>query len=97
MNKRTLYIEAIVKWSEGSQIKMAMEECAELIKALLKLDRKMNGSTHDDVLEEMADVEIMIEQLKIIFDYRYSNGISKFSDIKRQKLERLEKLLMEAK
>ena len=96
MNKRTLYTGAIIKWGMDAQIKIAMEECVELVKALLKLDRKNNGSTRDDVLEEMADVEIMIEQLKLIFNYRYSNNsVSKFEDIKRQKLERLEKLIGE--
>ena len=96
MKDRELYNKAIQKWGERSQVKMAIEECAELIKALAKYDRNNNGSTIDEILEEMADVEIMIEQLKIIFNYKYSNDtVDKFKEIKRQKLERLEKLVME--
>ena len=46
---------------------MAKEELAELIVKLCKLGRNKNGSDIDKVSEEMADVELMLEQLKYIF------------------------------
>lgn len=94
MNQEKLYIKAINMWGRIAQINMAIEECGELIVALAKNYRDMNGSTVNEVLDEMADVEIMIEQLKIMFNYMYSNdAVDKFEDIKRRKLERLEKRL----
>lgn len=94
MNKEYLYKKAIAVWGIQAQLNMAVEECAELIKAIQKRKRGNDNSTIDPLLEEMADVEIMLEQLKEIFNYKYSNGaIDKFKDIKRQKLERLEKML----
>ena len=90
-----LYERAIKKWGEAAQIDIAVEECAELIKALVKCTRKTNGSTIIDILEEMADVEIMLEQLKLIFNYDFQFTIptSKFYAIKDAKLKRLEKRL----
>ena len=63
-----IYEEAIEKWGANAQMTMAIEECAELIKVLAKHGRKTNGSTYDQILEEMVDVEIMLGQLKMIFN-----------------------------
>lgn len=41
----------------------AMEELAELIQALAKYSI---GQPKDDIVEEIADVEIMLEQLKFL-------------------------------
>lgn len=48
-----------------AQADIACEECSELIKALLK-DRR-GKATLEDVVDELADVEIMIEQLKHLY------------------------------
>ncbi|GAI78537.1 unnamed protein product, partial [marine sediment metagenome] len=70
MKNEELYKKAIEKWGYELQINMCIEECAELIKALMKGRRNpKNPNLVDDILEEMVDVEIMIEQLKLIFDY----------------------------
>lgn len=53
-------------YGKNPQIDMAIEECSELQKALLK-ERRGKG-TVDDIIDEIADVQIMIEQLKIIFN-----------------------------
>ena len=45
------------------QIK-AIEEMAELIQELSKFD----GENLKKIIDELADVEVMVEQLKIIFD-----------------------------
>ena len=50
------------------QLDKTCEECAELIQALLK--GRCNGWASDDVAhvqEELADVQIMIEQMQIAF------------------------------
>jgi hypothetical protein len=47
---------------------MAMEEMSELIK---ELSKNLRGNDNISAIsEEMADVEIMLEQLKVIFSNR---------------------------
>ena len=53
------------------QARLAQEECAELIQALSKLFRnRLDIGFIEKVSEEMADVEIMIEQLKELIGNR---------------------------
>ena len=59
-------IEAVKSFGKDSQMKMAIEEMSELIKELCKNFRGA-GNT-DAIAEEIADVEIMLEQLIYIFD-----------------------------
>ncbi len=61
-----LYREAWELWGEESQQQMIIEECAELIVALSKYNRKVNGSLLTNIAEEIADVEICIEQIKLM-------------------------------
>lgn len=46
---------------------MAIEELSELQKAILKHRRFPNKETERDIIDEIADVSIMLEQLKIIY------------------------------
>jgi len=63
------YEDIINFYGKQAQAGMAMEECAELIQAVNKCLRYPdNAYKIADLLEEMADVTIMIEQLKEIFD-----------------------------
>ena len=95
MNENELYERAIAKWGNIAQIDKAIEECAELIVALAKITNFKNGSTCNQVLEEMVDVEIMITQLKLIFNHSFQLILptSKFHEIKQAKLKRLEERL----
>ncbi len=100
MKVKDIYKRAIQKWGSILQINMAIEECAELIVVLQHRKRiiwhsSCNGTTVDDVLEEMADVEIMLEQLKLIYNHSFqlTAPISKFDEIKQRKLKRLERRL----
>jgi len=68
---------------------MLVEECSELIKAIMKLRRKRNGESLIEFLEELIDVEIMINQMKIFYDKDL------LQTIKTKKLEKLQKLLEE--
>lgn len=57
-----------------NQINKTIEECAELIRALAKLEcsEKMNDEEYDmtikNVIEEMADVQIMLKQMFYLLD-----------------------------
>ena len=59
---------AIAHYGEQMQVVVAIEELSELQKELTKFLRGQADERH--INEEMADVEIMLEQLKIIFDNR---------------------------
>lgn len=62
-----LYRLALARWGVRAQVMVAIEECGELIVALAKADRKVNGSTEAQIATEMADVQIMLEQLRNAF------------------------------
>jgi NTP pyrophosphatase (non-canonical NTP hydrolase) len=59
---------AVETYGAESQIDMMIEEMSELTKALCKYKRSPDGGTVDNVLEEMADVQIMLNQMALIFD-----------------------------
>lgn len=61
-----LYQLAIDKWGTKAQLTVAIEELAELIKEISKVKRGMGDM--NNLAEEIADVEIMCEQLRYIFD-----------------------------
>lgn len=77
--------KAIEKYGLDAQLTMVVEECAELINAIVKLKRQR--STHEEIIEEMADVSIMIEQISYVF------GRDLFFRERIRKLKRLEKRL----
>lgn len=84
-NERTICVLAVEKFGPESQINMAIEECAELINALCKLRRERVGTI--DVVTEIADVQIMCEQLAYMF------GDQTVADERKRKIERLQKRL----
>jgi len=60
-----LYKKFLDKWGQNAQLLLCVEECSELIQAITKF---VNGRGGDgNIIKEMADVDIMIEQLKFIF------------------------------
>ena len=65
MKRKQVLQEAINKYGNDNQKRMAIEECAELINALCKEKRGRN--TDDDVITEIADVTIMCQQLTLIY------------------------------
>lgn len=86
MTSKTIYRTALKTWGFNAQAIMTIEECSELIKALTKFFRNFE---RENVLEEIADVEIMLEQLREHFGNRVINKI------KKEKLERLTRRLNE--
>ncbi len=58
----------------SSQKTKAIEELSELIGALVRYQhRGWEGALRDAVIDEMADVKIMIEQMENIFDRELVN------------------------
>lgn len=61
------HLNTIVEhYGADAQEQQVVEECSELIKAICKYKRKLDYV--EDIVDEIADVEVMINQLKIIFD-----------------------------
>ena len=59
---------AIKTFGTEKQLEMVVEECAELILAIQKYKRSPSESTLETMLlQETADVEIMIKQIRLIF------------------------------
>ena len=84
---------AINTYGAYAQVDMAIEEMAELTKALLKHRRALESkkTTGDGfmqavsaVLEEMADVGIMLNQLALIFGDCNEQEIAKLERLERR-------------
>lgn len=78
---------AIATYGKDAQIKMAIEEMAELTQAICKSFRGVDNL--DNIIEEIADVEIMLAQLKLIYKLNKNEVLVK----KVEKLRRLEERL----
>lgn len=79
----------------NNQLDVAIEELSELIQAICKIKRRDSISNESfavkgNLAEEMADVEIILAELKLLFD---NEGDVK--EWKNYKLDRLEKRLNE--
>ena len=86
MNIEVLARRAQAKWGTASQLDMVVEECAELIDAIQKSKRERKN--WEDVLSEAVDVEIMIEQIKVILE-----NPTLWQNVRQEKIARLEGLL----
>lgn len=86
--------QSIIKYGKEPQCRQLMEECAELIKATNKMlryaDRPAEPEYYANLVEEIADVEIMLYQLKVMFNVSDDEVFKvKIQKAKREK-ERLE-------
>ena len=72
MNREILY-KVIDTYGKDKQIDIAIEEMSELTKALLKYRRSKHGDKTcgnnlvGNIVEEIEDVQIMLDQMKIIY------------------------------
>lgn len=57
--ERGLFADALAEYGEDAQIEQTVEECAELIQAIY-------GDDRDAVIDELADVRIMVAQLSLL-------------------------------
>ena len=81
--------KAIEKYGE-KQLDQAQDELAELIVAISKYKRNENKFTISNVIEEIADVNIMIKQVMMLLDIKEfevkSEEISKLNRLKKRML-----------
>lgn len=87
---RNTYEDAARHYGSVSQFFMAMEEMAELMKELSKNVRGQRNTSA--VSEEIADVEIMLEQLKVIFGNRAEVDVIKGNKLCRLAIDLEEKM-----
>ena len=81
---------ALEAFGERAQMTMAIEEMSELAKELCKRCRGRDNV--EAIAEEIADVEIMLQQMVMMFDCA-----GQVETFRRYKLERLEKRIKEVK
>jgi len=82
IDKNAVYKKAIATWGKDTQITITLEEMAELQKELCKHLQGEINTGH--IAEEIADVEIMLGQMKLLFDIE-----EMVESYKRHKLARL--------
>lgn len=83
LTNKKIYTYLINKFGKKEQITVAIEELSELQKELCKYLRYFGKIDINHISEEMADVEIMLEQLKVIFN----NSI----DVEYRKKEKIQR------
>ncbi len=77
-----LYKKAILVFGAVNQQVVALEELSELQKEITKLMRGQGG--YMNLAEEIADVEIVIEQLKILYGVKHN--VDQYKAFKNQRL-----------
>lgn len=83
------YERAVKVWGKDAQMLQVIEEMSELTKEILKnVNRKKDNVA--ELIEETADVEIMLEQLKYCFQIH-----QQVDEYKKNKLLKIDKRLDE--
>ena len=89
VNEKELYQRALKVWGTEPQMLQVIEEMSELIKEILKnVNRKKDNVAQ--IIEETADVEIMLGQLKCC--YQIEEQVAQY---KAEKLKLISKRLDE--
>ena len=83
--RKVIYEMAITKYGQMNQIIKAVEEMSELTKELCKLLVNDSKYSIEGIAEEIADVTIMMEQLRLIFDI--NDEVCTMMDSKIRRLE----------
>lgn len=91
MDKRTKKLKAIIDfYGKENQIVKTFEELGELSQVLSKTLTQSDSVAKVSITTEIADVQIMLEQLKIIFDCK--KEVDMWVDMKIQRqIERMAK------
>lgn len=84
-----IYHRALKTWGKNPQMLQVIEEMSELIKEILKNVNRGKDNIIE-IIEETADVEIMLEQLKCCYNIK-----QEVEDYKKQKLLKIAKRLDE--
>lgn len=83
--RKVIYEMAITKYGQMNQIIKAVEEMSELTKELCKLLVNDSKYSIEGIAEEIADVTIMIEQLRLM--YNINDEVCEMMDSKIRRLE----------
>lgn len=86
-NQESVYVKLIEKYKD-KQLIVAIEELSELQKELCKTLR--GNINKENIIEELADVYIMLDQIKIYFSIT-SNEVKEMID---KKIERTKERLL---
>lgn len=87
INEEELYKRALKVWGKEPQMLQVIEEMSELIKEILKnVNRKKDNVA--EIIEETADVEIMLGQLKCCYNIQ-----KQVASYKAEKLKTISKRL----
>jgi len=92
MNHKEILTQAILRWGRTEQCLVACEEMGELMQAISKLIRNHDESKtqrlKENLIEELADVSIMMQQIQLIFgvsndefENRYQNKMAELAEI----------------
>lgn len=93
------FLEEVIGRFGLKQLDICQEELAELIQAISKYKRAINEDKNkvfrarESIIEEMTDVMIMLEQMKIIFEINEDE----IASCRQYKLNRLKKRIEENK
>lgn len=87
IEEKELYKRALKDWGKEPQMMQVIEEMAELTKEILKnINRKKDNIA--ELVEETADVEIMLGQLKCCYNIE-----QKVDDYKKSKMQKISERL----
>jgi NTP pyrophosphatase (non-canonical NTP hydrolase) len=92
--RREVYRVAWNTWGMEAQTWMVVEEAAELILAICKLHRAIDRTGVEDLIEEIADVRVMLEQTETILG---DDIPVRVEEVMEEKLIRLEQRIRDAK
>lgn len=85
-DRKQVLIRTIIQNGASHQMMIAMEECGELVQAISKLQRNRDDDSVVHLAEEIADVTIVLEELKLMFE-----GLEeKVAEFETDKIARLE-------
>jgi NTP pyrophosphatase (non-canonical NTP hydrolase) len=88
--RKQVYSKALCTYGMENQLIIAIEEMDELTKEICKLFRGQQNT--EAIAEEVADVTIMMEQIRYIFNI--NDEVSAMMDMK---IERLQERIQEAR
>ena len=89
MKSKEIYKKAIETYGSSAQLDIAIEEMSELTKAILKNRRGQDNI--QDIIEEFADVSIMMKQMLIIYNIDIEDIAFKVAEKTARLQERLAK------
>ena len=81
--RKIVYQKALDKFGANAQITKAVEEMSELTKELCKYS--LGAGDREALADEIADVTIMLEQLRLIFDV--NDEVCRHMDAKVERLQ----------